>query len=125
VIEAKIRIRQKELHEEKERLQRFRESLETDGVPAMVDRFRHNFSNLHGFTLPPTTADELESGVNDPHAVDASISNNQAVVSGPSEEYIHQIPTIAGSILNTPTLRSVASSFHYLNQFAVHLTVSI
>lgn len=49
VIEAKIRIRQKELHDEEERMLRREEDQGQDNIP---DRFRRNFSNLHGFTLP-------------------------------------------------------------------------
>ena len=85
MIEAKIRIRQQELHVEKERLRRFQEGLEDDGVPPVIDRFRHNFTNLHGFTLPPNNVDEFESGEHDSHAADASSSGNQTIVSSQSD----------------------------------------
>ncbi|MCO5591103.1 hypothetical protein L7F22_045080 [Adiantum nelumboides] len=48
VIEAKIRIRQKELHDEEERMLKQEEDQGQNVVP---ERFRRNFSNLHGFTL--------------------------------------------------------------------------
>mgnify|MGYP000011046636 CR=1 FL=1 len=121
MIEAKIRIRQQELHVEKERLRRFQEGLEDDGVPPVIDRFRHNFTNLHGFTLPPNNADEFESGEHDSQAVDASSSADQTVLSSQSEEFAHQIPTIARPSLRTPTMRSLASSFHRSNRLALFL----
>ena len=121
MIEAKIRIRQQELHVEKERLRRFQEGLEDDGVPPVIDRFRHNFTNLHGFTLPPNNVDAFESGEHDSHAVDASSSGNQTVVSSQSEEIAHQIPTIARPSLSIPTMRSLASSFHHSNRLALFL----
>eukprot|EP00250_Pteridium_aquilinum_P011661 c20223_g1_i3 orf=1328-2218(-) len=58
VIEAKIRIRQKELHDEEERMLRREEDQEEDNVP---DRFRRNFPNLHGFTLPTNNVEEGET----------------------------------------------------------------
>ncbi|KAH7426485.1 hypothetical protein KP509_10G003100 [Ceratopteris richardii] len=49
VIEAKIRMHQKELLDEEQRMLQREENLGQHNVP---DRFRRNFSNLHGFTIP-------------------------------------------------------------------------
>ncbi|KAI5066382.1 hypothetical protein GOP47_0019006 [Adiantum capillus-veneris] len=57
VIEAKIRIRQKELLDEEERMLRQEEDQGQNTVP---DRLRRNFSNLHGFTLPSDGLQEVQ-----------------------------------------------------------------
>lgn len=72
VIEAKIRIRQKELHEEEERVSRREEDQGQNNVP---DRFRRNFSNLHGFTLPTDGVEEREMAAEQNVGAAVNVSN--------------------------------------------------
>lgn len=99
VIEAKIRIRQKELHDEEERLLRREEDSWEGGVPAAArEVLRRNFSNLHGFTIPPNTADiGPPSGVEDQGPLSAVQDLDSAADSncedGPLEAGVPHVPS--------------------------------
>ncbi|KAI5076545.1 hypothetical protein GOP47_0008610 [Adiantum capillus-veneris] len=98
VIEAKIRIRQKELLDEEECMLRREEAQGQDNVP---DRFRRNFSNLHGFTLPSNVqACQTE---NVPEQVPAPQTRVE-----PAPEGVALLPGLAG--------RLRGSSFQRLNR---------
>lgn len=125
VIEAKIRIRQKELHDEEERMLRREEEQGQDNVP---DRFRRNFSNLHGFTLPTNDVEERETistGEQDPDAVHGSNSTPQAVQACQSENASEQLAALqtrvelvseGGPLLAGHAGRLHGSSFQRLNR---------
>lgn len=125
VIEAKIRIRQKELHDEEERMLRREEDQGQDNVP---DRFRRNFSNLHGFTLPTNDVEEREmvsTGEQDPGAVNGSNSTPQSVQACQTETVSEQVAALqtrvepvseGGALLPGHAGRLRGSSFQRLNR---------
>lgn len=81
VIEARIRIRQKELHDEEERMLKREGDLLEGRIPVATELLRRNFSNLHGFTLPADGTEDQDTALAREQGVHLSADSSSHVES--------------------------------------------